>query len=225
MSVPQLVASTSLLTLHANAMSVSDKRIYLASRSPRRRELLKQIGVPFELLLLREDLRRGADVDETPLPEESPGVYVLRVAGVKANMAVRQIALRGLPQKPALAADTTVVFDGAVLGKPEDAEHAARILRALSGREHQVLTAVAVALRDRVETQISVSSVWFRELSDADIRRYCATGEPLDKAGAYGIQGRAGAFVTRIAGSYSGIMGLPLAETAELLGRFEIPLT
>jgi nucleoside triphosphate pyrophosphatase len=206
-------------------MSVSDKRIYLASRSPRRRELLKQIGVPFELLLLREDLRRGADVDETPLAEESPGVYVLRVAGAKANMAVRQIALRGLPQKPALAADTTVVFDGAVLGKPEDAEHAARMLRALSGREHQVLTAVAVALRDRVETQISVSSVWFRDLSDADIRRYCATGEPLDKAGAYGIQGRAGAFVTRIAGSYSGIMGLPLAETAELLERFEIPLT
>ena len=206
-------------------MSVSDKRIYLASRSPRRRELLKQIGVPFELLLLREDLRRGADVDETPLPEESPGVYVLRVAGAKANMAVRQIALRGLPQKPALAADTTVVFDSAILGKPEDADHAARMLRALSGREHQVLTAVAVALRDRVETQISVSSVWFRELSEADIRRYCATGEPLDKAGAYGIQGRAGAFVTRIAGSYSGIMGLPLAETAELLERFEIPLT
>jgi len=206
-------------------MSVSDKRIYLASRSPRRRDLLKQIGVPFELLLLREDLRRGADVDETPLPEESPGVYVLRVAGAKANMAVRQIALRGLPQKPALAADTTVVFDGVVLGKPEDAEHAGRMLRALSGREHQVLTAVAIALRDRVETQISVSSVWFRELSDADIRRYCATGEPLDKAGAYGIQGRAGAFVTRIAGSYSGIMGLPLVETAELLERFEIPLT
>ncbi len=203
-------------------MSVSDKRIYLASRSPRRRDLLKQIGVPFELLLLREDLRRGADVDETPLSEESPGVYVLRVAATKANMAVRQIAQRGLPQKPALAADTTVVFDGMVLGKPEDADHAARMLRALSGREHQVLTAVAVALRDRVETQISVSSVWFRELSEADIRRYCATGEPLDKAGAYGIQGRAGAFVTRIAGSYSGIMGLPLVETAELLERFEI---
>ena len=203
-------------------MSVSDKRIYLASRSPRRRELLKQIGVPFELLLLREDLRRGADVDETPLPEESPGVYVLRVAQAKANMAIRQIALRGLPQKPALAADTTVVFDGGILGKPEDAGHAGRILRALSGREHQVLTAVAVALRDRVETQISVSSVWFRDLSDADIRRYCATGEPLDKAGAYGIQGRAGAFVTRINGSYSGIMGLPLAETAELLQRFDI---
>ena len=203
-------------------MSISDKRIYLASRSPRRRDLLKQIGVPFELLLLREDLRRGADVDETPLPDESPGVYVLRMANEKAAMAVRQIAYRALPQKPVLAADTTVVFDGQIVGKPDDAEHAARILRALSGREHQVLTAVAVALREQVETQISVSSVWFRELSDADIRRYCASGEPLDKAGAYGIQGRAGAFVTRIAGSYSGIMGLPLAETVELLQKFDI---
>jgi len=203
-------------------MSISDKRIYLASRSPRRRDLLKQIGVPFELLLLREDLRRGADVDETPLPDESPGVYVLRMAKEKAAMAVRQIAYRALPQKPVLAADTTVVFDGQIVGKPDDAEHAARILRALAGREHQVLTAVAVALREQVETQISVSSVWFREISDADIRRYCASGEPLDKAGAYGIQGRAGAFVTRIAGSYSGIMGLPLAETVELLQKFEI---
>jgi septum formation protein len=203
-------------------MSVIDKRIYLASRSPRRRELLKQIGVPFELLLLREDLRRGADVDETPLPEESPGVYVLRIAGAKAEMAVRQIAYRALPQKPVLAADTTVVFDGEIVGKPEDVEHAARILRALSGREHQVLTAVAIALRDRVETQISVSNVWFREIADAEIRRYCASGEPLDKAGAYAIQGRAGAFVTRISGSYSGIMGLPLAETVEMLQKFNV---
>ncbi len=203
-------------------MSVSDKRIYLASRSPRRRDLLKQIGLPYELLLLREDLRRGPDIDETPLPDESPGVYVLRMAQEKAAMAVRQIAYRRLPQKPVLAADTTVVFDGQIVGKPDDAEHAARILRALSGREHQVLTAVALALRDQVETQISVSSVWFREISDADIRRYCSSGEPLDKAGAYGIQGRAGAFVTRITGSYSGIMGLPLAETVELLQKFDI---
>jgi septum formation protein len=203
-------------------MSIGDKRIYLASRSPRRRELLKQVGVPFELLLLRADLRRGADVDETPLPDESPGVYVLRIAGAKVKAAVQQIALRGLPQKPVLAADTAVVFDEQVIGKPEDPAHAARILRALSGREHQVLTAVAVALRDRLETQISVSSVWFRELSDAEIRRYCATGEPLDKAGAYAIQGRAGAFVTRITGSYTGIMGLPLAETTELLQKFSI---
>jgi septum formation protein len=201
-------------------MSVSDKRIYLASRSPRRRDLLKQIGLPYELLLLREDLRRGPDIDETPLPDESPGVYVLRMAQEKAAMAVRQIAYRRLPQKPVLAADTTVVFDGQIVGKPDDVEHAARILRALSGREHQVLTAVALALRDQVETQISVSSVWFREMSDADIRRYCSSGEPLDKAGAYGIQGRAGAFVARIEGSYSGVMGLPVHETWMLLRQF-----
>jgi len=204
-------------------MSISDKRIYLASRSPRRRDLLKQIGVPFELLLLREDLRRGADVDETPLAEESPGVYVLRVASAKAAMAVRQIAYRGLPQKPVLSADTTVVFDGQIVGKPVDAEDAARILRTLSGREHQVLTAVAVALREQIEAQISVSSVLFRELSDAEIRSYVATGEPLDKAGAYAIQGRGGVLVTRMTGSYSGIMGLPLAETVELLQKFGIP--
>lgn len=205
-------------------MSVADQRIYLASRSPRRRELLKQIGVPFELLLLREDLRRGVDVDETPLPDESPGVYVLRIARAKTEIAVRQIALRGLPQRPVLAADTTVVFNEQVLGKPAGAEDAARMLRALSGREHFVLTAVAVALKEHVETQISVSNVWFRELSDTDIRRYCASGEPLDKAGAYAIQGRAGAFVTRISGSYSGIMGLPLAETVELLQKFNVPV-
>lgn len=203
-------------------MTIIDKRIYLASRSPRRRELLKQIGVPFELLLLREDLRRGADVDETPLPDESAGIYVLRIARAKAETAVRQIAYRALPQKPVLAADTTVVFDGEIVGKPDDSDHAARILRALSGREHQVLTAVAIALREQIETQISVSSVWFREIPEAEIRRYCASGEPLDKAGAYAIQGRAGAFVTRIAGSYSGIMGLPLAETVELLQKFSV---
>jgi septum formation protein len=203
-------------------MSVADKRIYLASRSPRRRELLKQIGVPFELLLLREDLRRGVDVDETPLPDESPGVYALRIATAKAAVGMRQIAQRGLPIKPVLAADTSVVFDEQMIGKPEDAEHAVRILRTLAGREHQVITAIAVALRDQVETQISVSSVWFRELTEAEIRRYVASGEPGDKAGAYAIQGRAGAFVTRITGSYSGIMGLPLAETAELLARFNV---
>jgi septum formation protein len=205
-------------------MSVADKRIYLASRSPRRRELLKQIGVPFELLLLREDLRRGVDVDETPLPDESPGVYALRIANAKATTGMRQVAQRGLPIKPVLAADTSVVFDEQLIGKPDDTEHAVRILRTLSGREHQVITAIALALRDQVETQISVSSVWFRELDEAEIRRYVASGEPRDKAGAYAIQGRAGAFVTRIAGSYSGIMGLPLAETAELLARFNVSM-
>ena len=203
-------------------MSVGDNRIYLASRSPRRRELLKQIGVSFEPLLLREDMRRGVDVDETPLPDESPGIYALRIARSKAAFALQQIAQRGLPQKPVLAADTAVVFDDRIIGKPADETHAAQLLRALSGREHQVLTAVALALREQVETQISVSSVWFCELSEADIRRYVASGEALDKAGAYAIQGRAGAFVARIEGSYSGIMGLPLAETADLLQRFNI---
>src|SRR5262245_9776551 len=205
-------------------ISAGDNRIYLASRSPRRRELLKQIGVSFELLLLREDLRRGVDVDETPLPEESPGIYALRIARTKAAFAVQQIAQRALPQRPVLAADTTVVFDDTIIGKPADDKQAAQILRSLAGREHQVLTAVALALRDQIETQISVSSVWFRELSDAEIRRYLAAGEALDKAGAYAIQGRAAAFVTRIEGSYSGIMGLPLAETADLLQRFGIPV-
>jgi septum formation protein len=205
-------------------MSVADNRIYLASRSPRRRELLKQIGVSFESLLVREDLRRGVDVDETPLAEESAGIYALRIARSKAAIALQQIAQRGLPQKPVLAADTTIVFDDRIIGKPEDDQHAMRLLRALSGREHQVLTAVALALKDQVETQISVSSVWFREISDAEIRRYVASGEAHDKAGAYAIQGRAAAFTMRIEGSYSGIMGLPLAETAELLQRFNIPV-
>jgi septum formation protein len=205
-------------------MSLGDHRIYLASRSPRRRELLKQIGVSFESLLLREDMRRGADIDESPLPDESPGVHALRIARAKAGFALQQIAQRGLPQRPVLAADTTVVFDDLIIGKPADGQHAARILRALSGREHQVLTAVALALREQIETQISVSSVWFREIADAEIRRYVAGGEPLDKAGAYAVQGRAAAFITRIEGSYSGIMGLPLAETADLLQRFHIPV-
>jgi nucleoside triphosphate pyrophosphatase len=203
-------------------MSVGDHRIYLASRSPRRRELLKQIGVSFESLLVREDLRRGVDVDETPLPDESPGIYALRLARAKAAMALEQIAKRGLPQRPVLAADTTIVFDDQIIGKPQDKKDAARILRALSGREHQVLTAVALALKEQVETQISVSGVWFRELTDAEIQRYLTIGEGLDKAGAYAIQGRAASFVTRVEGSYSGIMGLPLAETADLLQRFNI---
>ncbi len=199
-----------------------DRSIYLASRSPRRRELLKQIGVPFEMLLLREDLRRGIDVDETPLPDESPGVYALRIATAKATVALQQIAQRGLPHKPVLAADTTVVASERILGKPADTEDAVRMLRSLSGREHKVITAVALALRDQVETQISASSVWFRELTEPELRRYVASGEPTDKAGAYAIQGRAAAFVLRIDGSYSGIMGLPLSETADLLSRFGI---
>ncbi|OGA05402.1 MAG: septum formation protein Maf [Betaproteobacteria bacterium RIFCSPLOWO2_02_64_14] len=198
---------------------MASKRIYLASRSPRRRELLKQIGVSFELVLLREDPRRGPDVDETPLPDEAADAYALRIARSKAVVAVQQLARRGLPLHPVLAADTTVVCDGVIIGKPADAEDAARILARLAGREHRVMTAVALAHRDEVAARLSDSAVEFRTLAADEIRRYVASGEPLDKAGAYAVQGRAAAFVTRISGSYSGIMGLPLADAAELLQR------
>jgi len=203
-------------------MTHTDNRIYLASRSPRRRELLKQIGIAFEPLLLREDLRRGADVDETLIPGESPESYVSRVARAKAEAGWRRIASRRLLPYPVLAADTTVVLDGEIIGKPADARGAHELLRRLSGRTHQVLTAVAVAREARVETALSISAVEFRELADGEIRRCVASGEPFDKAGAYAIQGRAAVFVRAISGSYSGIMGLPLFETAELLGRFDV---
>jgi septum formation protein len=199
-----------------------NKRIYLASRSPRRRELLKQIGVTFEIVLLREDPRRGSDVDETPLADEPARDYALRIARTKAQVAAEQIMRRGLLAHPVLAADTTVVQDDEIIGKPADAGDAERMLSRLAGREHRVLTAVAVATRDHVDTRVSDSAVEFRALTPDEIRRYIATGEPLDKAGAYAVQGRAAAFVTRISGSYSGIMGLPLAEAADLLQRFGV---
>jgi len=204
--------SASPLTPHAS-------RIYLASRSPRRRELLAQIGIAFESLLLREDVRRGADVDETPAPGESAAAYVSRVARAKAEAGWQRIASRRLLPHPVLAADTTVVLEGAIIGKPADAQHAQQLLRRLSGQTHQVMTAVAVAWESRVETALSTSAVEFRELANGEIQRYVAGGEPLDKAGAYAIQGRAAVFIRAISGSYSGIVGLPLFETAELLGR------
>lgn len=199
-------------------------RIYLASRSPRRRELLKQVGVTFEIVLLREDLKRGADVDESPLPAETAEAYALRVACAKAELAARYMGRRALPARPVLAADTTVVCDRRIVGKPADREDAVRILQSLAGRQHEVITGVALATADRLEQAISLSKVWFRPLGEDEIRRYVATGEPLDKAGAYAIQGRAAAFATRIEGSFSGIMGLPLAETADLLRKFGIEI-
>jgi len=196
--------------------------IYLASRSPRRRELLKQVGITFEMMLLREDSRRGPDIDESPKAAENPEAYAARVARAKAELAATYMGRRSLPARPVLAADTTVVCDHAIIGKPADRDEAAAIIKRLSGRQHQVITAVALATPGRVEQAVSISSVWFKALTDDEIRRYVATGESLDKAGAYAIQGRAAAFVARIEGSFSGIMGLPLAETAELLGRFGI---
>lgn len=201
---------------------MNDRSIYLASRSPRRRELLRQIGVTFELIPLREGSGRGADVDETPHAGERADDYVLRVAHDKARAAAGIVAARRIVARPVLAADTTVVRDDEILGKPANADDAARMLRLLAGRSHRVLTAVAVAADGRLETRVSESRVWFRAIEAAEIRRYVATGEPGDKAGGYAVQGQAAAFITRIDGSYSGIMGLPLAETAELLCSYGI---
>ncbi len=201
-----------------------DKPIYLASRSPRRRELLRQIGVSFEIIPLREAPRYPADVDETPRAGEIPDVYVLRVVREKAQAAAGIARVRRLAARPVLAADTTVVRDDAILGKPANAAAAADMLASLAGRTHRVLTAVAVASGEDIVTCVSESQVWFRALTPEEIRRYVATGESTDKAGAYAVQGRAAAFITRIEGSYSGIMGLPLAETADLLRSHGIVL-
>lgn len=200
----------------------SDKKIYLASRSPRRRELLAQIGVGFELLLLRDDLVRGKDVDESPLPGENPHDYVLRVSHAKADVGWQRVQQRRLPHFPVLAADTAVVLNDRIMGKPANRDEAMQMLLALSGKRHEVLTAVAVANAGRIEQKLSASIVQFGKLTDHAIRRYAMTGEPLDKAGAYAIQGHAAAFIEKIEGSYSGVMGLPLYETAELLAGFGI---
>ena len=203
-------------------MTHNGNRIYLASRSPRRRELLRQIGIAFEILLMREEPRRGIDVDEAPLPGEAPDAYVTRIAQTKAELGWRLIERRRLSSYPVLSADTTVALDGEIIGKPNNELQAQQSLQRLSGKTHQVLTAIAVARREHVETALSTSAVEFREIDAHEIRRYVASGEALDKAGAYAIQGRAAAFVRAISGSYSGIMGLPLFETAELLRRFDV---
>jgi septum formation protein len=200
------------------------QRIYLASRSPRRRELLTQIGVRFELLLFRGQLREDADTDEIPLPQEMPEDYVKRVTLAKARAGMLRIKLRQLIQQPLLAADTTVEVDGCIIGKPANTNDAVEILRCLSGRTHRVLTAVAVAEEDRIEQALNISEVRFRPLEIDEIKRYVASGEAFDKAGAYGIQGRAAIFVEEIRGSHSGIMGLPLCETTMLLRRFGYPI-
>lgn len=201
-----------------------EPRIYLASRSPRRRELLHQICVRFDLMLFRAEPRRDAETHEEPLAGEDPEAYVQRVALAKANHGARLIELRRLTSRPVLSADTTLDVDGSIVGKPEDGADAAAILARLAGRSHRVLTAVAVAHGDRVECILSVSEVRFRPLTSEEIRHYVATGEPMDKAGAYGLQGRAAAFVETIHGSPSGIVGLPLCETALLLRQFGYPI-
>jgi len=195
--------------------SFADRSIYLASRSPRRRELLAQFGVPFHLLMFRSGI--GDEVNEDPRAAEPPREYVVRVAKEKALAAWTRVVQRRLPRAPVLAADTTVTVDGHIFGKPVDRADAERMLAALAGRRHEVLTAVALVYEERLETALSSSQVVFRELAPEEIRAYVATGECDDKAGAYAIQGRAAMFIAEIQGSPSGIVGLPLFETARLL--------
>jgi septum formation protein len=182
--------------------------VYLASASPRRSELLRQIGVPFQV--------RSADIKEEQRPGETPEAYVLRLAGAKADAVWASL---GAERRPVLAADTAVVVDGAVLGKPHDTAEAEAMLSRLSGREHSVLTAVALRQGDELVTVRSASEVRFRPTTAAERLAYCATGEPFDKAGGYGIQGHAAVFIEELRGSYSGVVGLPLYETAALLRR------
>ncbi|MBS0496289.1 MAG: septum formation inhibitor Maf [Proteobacteria bacterium] len=196
---------------------LSENQIYLASRSPRRRELLRQIGVKFNLLMMRETLGRAIDVDEQPLANEVPADYIYRVTRAKADAGWKRILQRRLPVQPVLAADTIVTIDGCILGKPRDNAHAEEMLKILSGRSHQVLTAIGIGIRDTIQMRLSTSTVRFREISEREIRHYLANNNVLDKAGAYAIQGVAAAFTVEISGSYSGIMGLPLYETAQLL--------
>ncbi|CAG2143356.1 Maf family protein [Cupriavidus numazuensis] len=189
--------------------------LYLASQSPRRRELLTQLGVRYELLLADDE--EDAEALEVVQPGETPDDYVQRVCALKAEAALRRRERRALPDAPVLTSDTTVCLGGDILGKPADGAEAAAMLTALSGSTHRVLTAVTVVSTLGMHHALSISRVTFRAMAAPEIERYVASGEPLGKAGAYGIQGRAAEFVERIEGSYSGIMGLPLFETAALL--------
>ncbi len=193
--------------------------LYLASRSPRRRELLKQIGVKFDPLLLRLANPRGPDVDESQRDLESCRDYVERTAREKAAFGLDVLRMRSMLYRPVLSADTVVIVDGVVLAKPANVEQARDFMLRLSGRTHEVRTAVALAMEGSLTAATSVSQVTLRELSAAEIESYCAMTEPYDKAGGYAIQGLAAIFIERLEGSYSGVMGLPLFETARLLSQ------
>jgi nucleoside triphosphate pyrophosphatase len=196
-----------------------ERGIYLASRSPRRRELLAQIDVRFHLLLFRARPGEDPDVEETPLEGELPEAYVERIARAKAEAGWRRMVQRNLPRAPVLSADTTVALEGRIIGKPASRQEAAAMLGELSGRTHQVFTAIALKNDYDLESAISRSEVRFRPLAPAEIEDYVASGECDDKAGAYAIQGRAARFIAELRGSYSGVMGLPLFETAQLLQK------
>lgn len=189
--------------------------IYLASQSPRRSQLLDQLGVPHQLLL--PDAQEDAESLEQVLPNEAPTAYVQRVTQLKLDAALQRLKRRGLPAAPVLCSDTTVAYGRQIFGKPVDPEDALHILQALSGRTHRVLTAVAFGTARKSSQALAISRVTFAELTPQQLRAYVAGGEPMGKAGAYAVQGRAAGFISHLSGSYSGIMGLPLYETAELL--------
>ena len=203
-------------------MSNTDKRIYLASRSPRRRELLTQMDIHYDVLLLRESAGRQ-DVNETPMPGESPTDYVQRIAISKAQTGWQRVCQRNLPRHAVLGADTMVMLDETIFGKPATAAQAMDMLAQLSGRVHRVMTCVALCYQDTLTHITSVSEVRFKTLSTTEISAYVATGEPMDKAGSYAIQGRGAIFIAHLNGSYTGVMGLPLYETANLLQPYLYP--
>lgn len=192
--------------------------VYLASQSPRRKQLLEQLGVKFELLL--PDASEDAEALEVVRPNEKPRTYVQRVTALKLEAALKRLKNRGLTPAPVLCSDTTVAIGNTIFGKPDNAEHAKEMLRQLSGQTHRVLTAVSIGTMRKQCRALSISQVRFADLSKQDIDRYVASQEPLGKAGSYAIQGKAAAFISHISGNYSGIMGLPMFETAHLLREF-----
>ena len=206
-------------------MKLIDNKIYLASKSPRRRELLMQLGVNYEVLLLRNSLNRPIDVSEDVLPNELPINYVTRITAAKANAAWNMVLQRKLPMRPVLVADTTVVLNDVIYGKPANKQKAEAMLTNLSGQKHQVMTSIALYFNRQKWECTQVSEVTFCTLNQTQISQYCNTQEPYDKAGGYGVQGKAAQFISHISGSYSGIMGLPLFETAQLLSQAGIKLT
>jgi septum formation protein len=194
--------------------------IYLASQSPRRAQLLELLGVKYELLLPGKE--EDAEGIEVALKNEAPAAYVVRVTGLKLDAAVARMKQRGLPLRAVICSDTTVALGRTIYGKPESEADAVRMLTGLSGKTHRVLTAVAVQRGNKRVQALSVSKVTFAQMTRKQIQAYVASGEPMGKAGAYAIQGRAAAYVSHISGSYSGIMGLPMHETATLLQELKL---
>jgi len=193
-------------------MSKKSPQLYLASNSPRRRELLNQLDITFEVI--------PVSIDETTHANEQPQDYVCRMALEKARVGSDLIQLSH--DIPIIGSDTSVVLEGAVYGKPRDKQHAFEMLRSLSGQTHEVMSAVALVCRDQERVALNTSLVTLKDLTDEEIESYWKTGEPADKAGGYGIQGKAARFISHLSGSFSAVMGLPLYETAELLEEFSV---